>query len=83
MVLQHHEYGDGSGYPEGLKLAAIHPWARVLRILDSYEALTARRRWRQEHNPSQALWIMRQEWENSVVFDPHYLARFIKFLATP
>lgn len=83
MVQQHHEYGDGSGYPERLTLKAIHPWARVLRILDSYEALTARRSWRPPQAPVQALWIMRREWENSLVFDPNYLSRFIKFLSSP
>jgi HD-GYP domain-containing protein (c-di-GMP phosphodiesterase class II) len=82
MVLQHHENGDGTGYPEGLKLTAIHSWARILRILDSYEAMTAKRPWRPAMNPKDALWTMRDDWERSNLFDPNYLKAFIKFLAS-
>lgn len=35
-LLQHHERGDGSGYPEGLSLEAICPGARILAIADHY-----------------------------------------------
>jgi len=82
MVLQHHENGDGSGYPKGLKTSNIHTWARILRILDSYEAMTAARPWRGAMKPHAALEIMRKEWEKSKVFDRHYLRAFIKFLAS-
>jgi HD-GYP domain-containing protein (c-di-GMP phosphodiesterase class II) len=81
MVLQHHENGDGSGYPDRLQFPKIHPWARILRILDSYEALTAARSWRSAFAPKDALWIMREEWEKSLHFDQKYLSSFIKFLA--
>lgn len=82
MVLQHHENGDGTGYPGGLKLPAIHSWARILRILDSYEAMTAKRPWREAMEPNDALWRMRDDWQKSNLFDPHYLKAFIKFLAS-
>ena len=82
MVLQHHENGDGTGYPGGLKLPAIHSWARILRILDSYEAMTAKRPWREAMEPNDALWLMRDDWQKSNLFDPHYLKAFIKFLAS-
>jgi len=82
MVLQHHENGDGTGYPGGLRLPAIHSWARILRILDSYEAMTAKRPWRPAMNPKDALWTMRDDWEKSNLFDPNYLKAFIKFLAS-
>ena len=81
MVLQHHENGDGSGYPKGLKSKAIQPWAKTLRILDSYEAMTAERPWRPAMAPKDALWIMRTEWEKGKLFDPHFLAAFVRFLA--
>jgi HD-GYP domain-containing protein (c-di-GMP phosphodiesterase class II) len=81
MVLQHHENGDGSGYCSGLKVNAIHPWARVLRIVDSYEAMTAKRPWRPAMEPKEALWIMRTEWEKSKLFDQNYLTFFVRFLA--
>ncbi len=80
MVLQHHENGDGSGYPAGLKLGAIHSWARILRILDSYEAMTAKRPWRPAMESKEALWTMQSDWKKSNLFDQNYLKAFIKFL---
>jgi HD-GYP domain-containing protein (c-di-GMP phosphodiesterase class II) len=80
-VLQHHENCDGSGYPDKLQLRQIHPWARVLRILDSFEAMVSVRRWRAARAPNEALWCMRRDWEKFRVYDPEYLRHFIKFLA--
>lgn len=80
-VLQHHENCDGSGYPEKLQLRQIHPWARVLRILDSFEAMVSARRWRPARAPKDALWSMRRDWEKHRVYDANYLGLFIKFLA--
>jgi HD-GYP domain-containing protein (c-di-GMP phosphodiesterase class II) len=81
MVLHHHENGDGSGYPEGLKLVSIYPLARVLRLIDSFEALASPRSWRAGHPPAQFLWIMRQDWQRSGMFDVSLLVEFIRFIA--
>ena len=40
IVMQHHERPDGSGYPLGLKEDDICAGARLLAILDTYDALT-------------------------------------------
>ncbi|MFZ5452303.1 MAG: HD-GYP domain-containing protein [Thermodesulfobacteriota bacterium] len=80
-VMQHHENCDGSGYPERLKLRQIHPWARILRILDSFEAMVSTRHWRAARPPKEALWSLRRDWEKNRVYDPDYLSLFIKFLA--
>jgi HD-GYP domain-containing protein (c-di-GMP phosphodiesterase class II) len=42
-ISQHHEDFDGGGYPLGLKGAHIAILARVLRIVDSFDAMTSRR----------------------------------------
>ncbi len=81
MVLQHHENGDGTGYPQGLNLAGIHPWARILRLVDSYEAMTSNRPWRNMFSPKEALWNIREGLENQQIYDPHYFVAFVKFLA--
>jgi HD-GYP domain-containing protein (c-di-GMP phosphodiesterase class II) len=39
LVLAHHEYWDGSGYPEGRRAAEISRSARVFCLVDSYEAI--------------------------------------------
>jgi HD-GYP domain-containing protein (c-di-GMP phosphodiesterase class II) len=39
MVLHHHEYLDGSGYPHGLRGAEICDLTRMLTIADVYGAL--------------------------------------------
>ena len=40
MVLQHHEMLDGGGYPKGLKSDHITPGAKILAIIDTFEAVT-------------------------------------------
>lgn len=51
-VLEHHEAGDGSGYPHGL--TQISPLAQTLRVADHYWALLSHRSGRQAILPSQA-----------------------------
>ncbi|RCS56832.1 HD domain-containing phosphohydrolase [Parvibium lacunae] len=40
MVLQHHERLDGTGYPLALNAQQIHPGAKLIAILDAFEAMT-------------------------------------------
>ncbi len=40
MVAQHHEMPDGGGYPSGLKADAICAGAKILAIIDAFEAVT-------------------------------------------
>ncbi|TXT26843.1 MAG: HD-GYP domain-containing protein [Gallionellaceae bacterium] len=40
MVLQHHEMVSGGGYPRGLKDNQINPGAKLLAIIDTFEAVT-------------------------------------------
>jgi HD-GYP domain-containing protein (c-di-GMP phosphodiesterase class II) len=80
MVAQHHENGDGSGYPHKLPLASIHTWALILRIIDTFEAMTAGRPWRLALPPPETLRIMRDDCQNSQIYHPTYLKAFIKFL---
>ena len=45
-ALMHHEKCDGSGYPLGLKAEKIHEVAKIVTIVDIYEAMTANRCYR-------------------------------------
>lgn len=61
ITLQHHERNNGSGYPYGLKEKDIHPYAKICRLADVYEALTADRPYRKSYSTFEALHIMKDE----------------------
>lgn len=46
MVYQHHEHFDGNGYPVRIHGSEIHPWARLLSVVDVFDALTGSRHYR-------------------------------------
>jgi HD-GYP domain-containing protein (c-di-GMP phosphodiesterase class II) len=79
MVRQHHESANGSGYPLGLQGDEIHPWAKVLRMLDSYEAMTSLRPWRPPIGERQALRIMTSAWSTQGGYDQDFLKLFLAF----
>ena len=43
IVLQHHEYENGKGYPNGLSGDQIHTGAKILAIIDAFVSMTAGR----------------------------------------
>ena len=59
MAIQHHEYLDGSGYPDGLSGARITPKVRLITICDIYAALTETRAYKEAFSPRNALVAMR------------------------
>ena len=61
VVRHHHERMDGSGYPDGLRGEQIPLQARVLQIVDIYDALTIHRPYRIALSPEDALQILHQE----------------------
>lgn len=46
IILQHHERWDGKGYPQGLKGEAIPIEARIVSVLDAFDAMTSDRPYR-------------------------------------
>jgi len=52
-IRHHHEYLDGSGYPDGLKGGDISPMTRILVVADIYDALTTDRPYRKAMNPAE------------------------------
>lgn len=46
VILQHHEWYNGKGYPYGLKGKDIHLHARIVSIADSFDAMTSQRKYR-------------------------------------
>lgn len=58
-VRHHHEYLDGSGYPDGLSAGAIGDLTRILTICDIYGALVEVRSYKPAATPSDAIAILR------------------------
>jgi putative two-component system response regulator len=73
IIRHHHEKFDGSGYPDGLAGEAIPITARVLQIVDVYDALTTERPYKKAFSITDALQTMKQEvekgWWDSHIFD--------------
>lgn len=67
-ILQHHEYWNGSGYPHGLKGIEISLWARMLLVVDTYDAICSERASHKARTVEQALKIM--ETESGIKSDP-------------
>ena len=75
MVRWHHERWDGRGYPDRLSGEQIPFTARILHIVDVFDALTTARSYREPLSTQKAIEIM-QEDEGS--FDPELFALFLK-----
>lgn len=54
MILQHHEWVNGRGYPLGVSGDELLPGSRVLSIVDSFHAMIGRRAYRKPFTPHQA-----------------------------
>src|SRR5713101_7893522 len=61
IIRHHHEKLNGSGYPDGLKGEEIPVTARVLQIVDVYDALTTQRPYKPALPRAEALQIMEEE----------------------
>src|SRR5438445_11786652 len=55
MVLHHHEYFDGSGYPEALAGEKIPLGARIIAIADAYDTITSDRTYKKARKAGDAL----------------------------
>ena len=61
IIRHHHEKYDGSGYPDGLRGDAIPVAARVLQIVDVFDALTTERPYKKAFSAADALQTIREE----------------------
>lgn len=59
MVYQHHERVDGGGYPVGIRGNLIHPWAKLLSVVDVFDAITSYRPYRRPISRDEALQYLR------------------------
>lgn len=78
IVLQHHEKYDGTGYPKGLKGEEIHPLARILTIVDSFDAMTNQRPYQKAKTFQEAFEEIKRC--KGTHFDPYMADQFMEAL---
>jgi HD-GYP domain-containing protein (c-di-GMP phosphodiesterase class II) len=76
LAALHHERHDGSGYPKGLKGKEIGTFGSIAAIVDTFDALTARRPYAEAVSPSTAL-SMLYKWRGTF-FDAALVEQFIR-----
>ena len=77
MIVNHHERLDGTGYPRGIAAEKLSRAARMMAIVDVYDAMTADRPHQMGEEPISAL---RYLLANKQLFDSELVQRFIKCL---
>jgi HD-GYP domain-containing protein (c-di-GMP phosphodiesterase class II) len=77
-ILQHHEDSNGKGYPQELQGSDIHRYAKIVRIVDTYDALTSQRSYKDALSPAEAFQIMENEMKASL--DEQLLKSFWTFM---
>ncbi|WP_412674700.1 diguanylate cyclase [Anoxybacillus ayderensis] len=78
LVELHHERYDGRGYPYGLKGEEIPKLARILCIIDSFDAMTTDRPYQRTKTFSEAIVELRRC--SGTQFDPQYVEPFIQMI---
>jgi hypothetical protein len=76
VIRHHHEWYNGSGYPDRLMGDEIPKLARILHVADAFEAMTADRPYRLALSADQALSELRKF--AGVQFDPEVVDAFVK-----
>lgn len=78
MIRSHHEWFDGTGYPSGLAGEEIPLGARILAIVDAYDAMTSNRPYRRAMTHEQALAEIRAC--AGTQFDPALASLFVEMV---
>ena len=78
LIRSHHERWDGMGYPDGLSGEKIPTGARIIGLVDYFEALTTDRPYHRAMSPEAAVGLLRQEAGKGL--DPTLVDKFIDML---
>jgi diguanylate cyclase (GGDEF)-like protein len=78
LILSHHERWDGRGYPAGLRERDIPVGARVLSIVEYFDALTSERPYHQAMSFDGAISLLQQEAGKAL--DPQMVETFVRIL---
>lgn len=75
IIKYHHEKWDGTGYPEGLKKKKIPFEARIISVVDTYDALTSKRCYKEPWSNEKALGFIKEK--RGKFFDPDIVDTFV------
>ncbi|MCL6574199.1 MAG: diguanylate cyclase, partial [Bacillus sp. (in: Bacteria)] len=78
LVELHHERYDGNGYPYGLKEKSIPKLARILCVIDSFDAMTTERPYQKTKTFQEAIVELRDC--SGKQFDPQFIEPFISMI---
>ena len=70
-AFEHHESWEGNGYPQQLRGQEIHPFARIVALTDTYDAMTTQRSYNKPMSPLDALTMMKEKLAGR--YDPEML----------
>ncbi|HXD75097.1 MAG TPA: HD domain-containing phosphohydrolase [Vicinamibacterales bacterium] len=76
LILSHHERWDGKGYPSGLKGDDIPLGARILSVVDYFDALMSERPYHKAMSFDAAIGLLRQE--SGKALDPRVVQTFVE-----
>jgi putative two-component system response regulator len=79
IIRHHHEHWDGTGYPDGLRGNAIPLLARILQVVDVYDALRTARPYKPALNHDEAKRTMIDE-ASKGLWDPELVPAFFSML---
>jgi diguanylate cyclase (GGDEF)-like protein len=80
IVLHHHEWFDGQGYPHGLAGEDIPLGSRIVSIADAYEAMISDRPYKQAMSHQSAVSELRRQ--RGIQFDPELVDVFLSLVGT-
>jgi len=80
LILSHHERWDGKGYPVGLKGEEIPLGARILSVVDYFDALMSERPYHKAMSFEAAIGLLRQE--GGKALDPRVVQMFVEMYPT-
>lgn len=78
VALHHHEAADGSGYPAGLRGEDIPVLARIVAVVDAYDAMASVRPYHQPRSHAQIMHILREQ--QPFKYDAQVLGHFSRII---
>lgn len=76
IIMQHHEFIDGTGYPRSLKGDEIHVYGKICGVADIFDALTAERSYKKAMSNFGALTLMKEKMISH--FDKKIFSAFVQ-----